>query len=466
MTSIKFKIISEGLAGAKAVFKFLQSFWEAKSANRDVALQTTIAGEAIPIDIDIKRSRGARVVDAFSGKPYVNFHGGFGSDPLGFNHPSYTREFKEAAGEVGVNKMAHADYRSLESNASARVIFEEYAAPNGFKSMYFTDGGSMANAEAVWAAIYTKNMQNLKRGKGVTADAVMALEGAFHGRNGTGASLTHGNAKIAGHPKITSFSHVKRPLKSSESIRESLRQIEDYCIKNPDKLAAFIVEDGIQCEAGDIHIAKAFYEGLRKLANQYGFFVIYDAVQTGFFSTGEDFAYKTIGAPAPDIITGSKKSRLGYVFAGERMMSIPGNAFVAPGVIDSTWFGHSVDYLMMASSLLIIKAENLHENAKVQGKNILAELKKLQAEFPEFIKDARGLGLTLTLEFHMPEACKHFIDQTFTEGVIVLGSRNPNVVRLRPNLAIREDEIKEGIDGLRRALQQMKMDGVKIQAKL
>ncbi len=452
-SSLFFKVISiPGVRGARAIQEFLKSIHQQLVENQKVAMKVTIADEAQPIDVDPETSKGSFLVDAITGKEYLNFHGGFGADALGMNHPSITPELITALGKTVALKMAHADFRTTFSNAASKAIYELLAAPSGFVRMYFTDGGSMANSEAVWACIYTKTKLNLSQRITVKADAVMALKGAFHGRNGTGASLTEGNPKIAGHPQLPNFEHVPRPDFTPESIQGTLSQIKTYCQNNPHKLAAFIVEDGIQCEAGDKPIPKEFYVGLRKLADQYGFYVIYDAVQTGFYSTGHAFAYQAIDAPAPDIVTGSKKSSLGYVFAGERIMRVKGNAFVAPGIIDSTWFGNSSDYVMMAAKLLIIKAEKLDENASVQGEKLVTGLKKLAQEFPKFIKEARGIGLVDTLEFHTKEDCFAFIDIALAQGLMVLASRNPNVVRIRPNLAITDEEVALGLKLMKQTL--------------
>lgn len=446
-----------------AIDHFLTSIQTQIIRNRKITMDHTIALESQKVDIDLTKSHGSWIVDAVTGEEFLDLHGGFGSNALGFNHPTLNNpEFNQLLARVAANKVAHADYRTQEGNAAVREIYERFAKPAGFEQMYFTDGGSMAVAEAVWASIYTKTVDNIHHNIDIKADAVMSLRGAFHGRNGTGASLTNENPKISGHPQLPNFQKVPHPGETKGSLQETLKSIEQYCIDNPHKLAAFIVEDVIQCEVGDRHIPVEFYTELRALADKYGFFVIYDDVQTGFYSAGTPLAYQSTGAPAPDIVVGSKKSGLGYVFAGERALEVKGNAFVAAGIIDSTWFGNSADYIMMAAKLIIIEEENLAKNVKIQGETLLKGLKQLEEEFPEFKLKSRGKGVTLTLEFESPKWCSDFIETAYKNHLIVLGSRNPMVVRLRPNLAITDAEVEAALTKMRQTLQQMSLPKSKL----
>ena len=41
-----------------------------------------------PIVLDLEKSHGAFAVDALSGSPYLDFSSFYGSNPLGYNHPS------------------------------------------------------------------------------------------------------------------------------------------------------------------------------------------------------------------------------------------------------------------------------------------------------------------------------------------------------------------------------------------
>src|SRR4051812_47852718 len=47
--------------------------------------------DGFPMVLDLRKSRGPRVLDSMSGRPLLDLYGCFGSLPVGFNHPWFSQ---------------------------------------------------------------------------------------------------------------------------------------------------------------------------------------------------------------------------------------------------------------------------------------------------------------------------------------------------------------------------------------
>jgi 4-aminobutyrate aminotransferase len=82
----------------------------------------------------------------------------------------------------------------------------------------------------------------------------------------------------------------------------------------------------------------------------------------------------------------------------------------------------------------------LVENAAVRGEQALAGLGPLQARFPRLIRDVRGKGLMIGVEFDTPEHAEEVQWAAFERGLLVLECGRSSV-RLSPALIVSESEM-------------------------
>jgi acetylornithine/succinyldiaminopimelate/putrescine aminotransferase len=145
------------------------------------------------------------------------------------------------------------------------------------------------------------------------------------------------------------------------------------------------------------------------LCHQYGALFIADEVQTGLGRTGRLFAYMHWGVK-PDILTVAKALSGGYVpaaaFVTRRDIYQKVYSSLDRCVVHSTTFGRN--NLAMACGLAtldILDEEDLVSNAAIRGGQLLERLRDLQAKH-DIIKEVRGKGLMLAIEFHEPSSLK------------------------------------------------------------
>jgi 4-aminobutyrate aminotransferase len=131
-----------------------------------------------------------------------------------------------------------------------------------------------------------------------------------------------------------------------------------------------------------------------------------------------------------------------------------------PGSHGGTFGGNVVACAAAVATLQAMREEKLVENAATRGKQLMAGLHKLQAEFPQ-IGDVRGLGLMVGVEFGQPGApdaamAKAVIKTVFGHGLMLLGSGTfDNVIRWIPPLMVTKEQIDEALDIFAAALDQV-----------
>ena len=102
----------------------------------------------------------------------------------------------------------------------------------------------------------------------------------------------------------------------------------------------------------------------------------------------------------------------------------------------------------------VIKEERLVQNAEKVGEYLLKELISLQREYPDRISNVRGRGLFCAIDLPSYEYCEKLKKKLFDNGVLVLtcGERS---LRFRPSLIVTKEEIKQGIDAIRRSIKEI-----------
>jgi L-lysine 6-transaminase len=418
--------------------------------------------------LNMEETRGSYLVDARDGRRYVDFFSYIASVPVGFNHPKLTRpEVIERMGRIAINKPTNSDVYSSTMAEFVETFFR-VAVPPYFKYSFYTEGGSVAVGNALKAAFDWKVQKNFARGytpekgyKDGRGHKIIHFQHCFHGRTGYCLSMTDSPDpnKTKWFPKFdwprVTSPGATFPLSGANLERtialeqQSIREIEEAVERNPHDIAALIIEP-IQGEGGDNHFRPEFHRELRRLADTHEFLLIYDEVQTGLGLTGQMWGHQNYGVE-PDIISFGKKTQVCGILAGKRLEEVEHHVFKTPSRINSTWGGNLIDMARCQLYLEIIEEENLLQNVRVQGEHLLAELHKMEGEFPGAISNVRGLGLFCAFDLSPQVERALFLRAAKEQGVILLpcGTRS---VRFRPAINIDREVLDEGLRCVRSAL--------------
>lgn len=334
--------------------------------------------KTIGFDKCYKSAKGSYIYDA-DGTEYLDLITGYGVYGIGRNHPTVAKALKDAI-DLDLSNMVQLDCAQLSGLLAERIV---KLLNNQLTAVFFCNSGTEANEGAIkFARAHTKRKR------------IISMDGGYHG-------LSYGSLSA------TAMKHFRGDygpfLDGMEVIPfNDLNALEEK-LKDGD-VAAFIAEP---VEGHGVNIPSAdFFPKAQELCHKYGALFIMDEVQTGFGRTGKMFAFQHWGLE-PDIITMAKALSGGYVpcgaFATTREIHQSSFSPLENCVIHSTTFGRN--NLAMVCGLATIHAletEKMVEHCASAGASLLKKLDALK-EKHSYIKEVRGLGMMIAIEFQEPK---------------------------------------------------------------
>ena len=378
------------------------------------------------------------------GRRILDFFGCFGAIACGHNHPrimEVRRKFQqELRHEMAIAFMSQ--YAAALSRNLASI------APGDLEMSLLCCSGS----EAVEAALkLAERVQGPK-------NRIAYAERSFHGKTRGALSVTDGELYRADFQLLPNC--VRVPFGDAAALEEELR-------KDPE-VGVFILEP-IQGGAGVVVPPDGYLKEVRRICDQHGVVWIADEVQCGMGRTGRFFAFAHEEV-VPDIVTLAKALGGGKCAIGAMIARTPLylKAYGTPKtalIHGPATFGAMGEACCTAiETLNILVDENLIQNAQVQGEYLAGQLRNLQTKYPSIIKDVRGRGLMMGIEFNdfsktLPIGLKQVVSMLDEKlkgslcgfiGCLLLAEHNVlvafteynrNVIRLEPPLIVTKDHI-------------------------
>jgi 4-aminobutyrate aminotransferase len=406
---------------------------------RDQAVASPSLTRAYPL---VAESGIGCVVTDVDGNRFLDFAAGIAVASTGHSHPAVVQAIKDQADRL--IHIAATDFyepRYLEFMERLAAI-----APFGEKARVFlTNSGT----EAVEGAIKLARYHTHRPG-------IIAFEGGFHGRTLGALSLTNSKIKQrAGFGPLLPMVHHS-PFPRVRAWREGtggdggaelayLRSAILGRIIAPTDVAAIVVEP-VQGEGGYFPAPATFLAGLRELCDEHGILLVADEIQSGMGRTGRWWAMQHAGIE-PDIVTTAKGIASG----------MPIGAFIArdsvwtwpPGAHGSTFAGNPVCAAAGLATLDLLEG-GLIDNAAQVGALLRAGL-EAAAKRHDGVRDVRGLGLMLGMEFDSHEAANAVQQAAFERGLLVLECGDASL-RFSPPLIVDADDVATALRILNEAL--------------
>ena len=393
-------------------------------------------------------ARGALLTDV-DGNTYIDFTGGVGCLNVGHSHPRVV----EAAQEQ-LARFAHTDFTIVPYETyvelAERLIGISPVKPPA-KAAFFNAGTEAIENSIKFARSYTKR------------PAVIAFEGAFHGRTllaMTMTSKTHpykaGLGPFAPEVYRVPFPNEFRGLDVDAALR-ALRRA--FVTQVAAETVAAIVLEPVLGEGGFVVAPTEFVQGVREICDEHGIVFVVDEVQTGYGRTGKMWAIEHHGVE-PDLMTVAKS-----IAAGLPLSAVIGKAEIMDAPPDSaiggTYVGNPVAQAAALAVLDIFEDEGLVERAAEIGEVIRARMLGWQERWQE-VGDVRGLGAMLAIELvhdpeqkePAPELVTQVIDHAFQNGLLLLKSgTDGNCIRVLTPLVITDAELDEALGVWEQALE-------------
>jgi 4-aminobutyrate aminotransferase len=369
------------------------------------------------------RGEGCTIED-IDGNLLLDFNAGIAVTSTGHCHPDVVRAVQDQAG-----KLIHysADfYLPIYAEMCAELA---RIAPMTEKCRVFLgNSGTEAVEGSIKLARYATKRQY-----------IVAFLGAFHGRTYGSVSLTASKSKYhAGFgPMLPGVFHA--PFGHVADLKWFDEVLFDKLV-SPEEVAAVIVEP-IQGEGGYVVPEDGFMQGLRAICDKHGILLIADEVQCGSGRTGKMWAIQNWDVE-PDIVATAKGIAsgmpLGAFIARESLMTKWGS-----GAHGTTYGGNPVACAASLETIRLLEG-GLMENAAARGQQLLPGLRELRDRFPALVRDVRGIGLMIGVEFDTHEHADAVEWASFQRGLLTLGAGH-SVVRISPPLVLTEAEAVTGL---------------------
>src|SRR3954451_1516472 len=435
------------------------------AATRSIQLKTEIPGPrsreillrkarvvADPLSVSLPlvaaEGRGATLTDV-DGNTFIDFAGGVGVLNVGHSHPRVVEAVQDQAAKFLHTDFTIVPYKVYVTLAERLLAVAPFTGPA--KAAFFNAGTEAVENAVKFARAYTKR------------PAIIAFEGAFHGRTLMSLTLTSkthpykdGLGPFAPEVYRVPFPYEYRGV-TADAALAALEQAFLTAVA-PETVAAIVFEP-VQGEGGFIPAPRAFVEGLRAICDREGIVLVADEVQTGFGRTGRMFAMEHFGVE-PDLMTVAKSIAAGLplsgVLGGAEIMDAP-----ADGGVGGTYVGNPVAQAAALAVLDVFEEEGLVDRAQRIGETIRGRMLAWQERFPA-IGDVRGLGAMLAIELVEDPATKKPSPQLATRIAAAAAERGllllkagvlGNCIRVLCPLVIDDAELDEALGAWEEALE-------------
>jgi 4-aminobutyrate aminotransferase / (S)-3-amino-2-methylpropionate transaminase / 5-aminovalerate transaminase len=409
---------------------------------REASVPTSIY-HATPLFVE--HAEGAILTDV-DGNRFIDFAGGIGTMNVGHCNPA-------------VVEAASAQLRKLTHSCFSVGMYESYVAlaeklnritPGDYaKKTLFANSGAEGVENAVKIARHFTGRP-----------AVVAFEHAFHGRTLLTMSLTSKVKpyKFGFGPFAPEIYRLPYPYDYRNA--GAVETLEEFFASHvaPENIACVVIEL-VLGEGGFVVAPQEYVKRLEALCKKYGILLVVDEVQTGFARTGKMFASEYYELQ-PDLIVMAKS-----IAGGMPLSAVTGKAEIMDhaqvGGLGGTFVGNPVSCAAALAAIEYIEQENLSTRAFAIGK-IVRDHFLQAAETHQFIGDVRGLGAMMALEIVKDRKTKEpdkertaeIVRRCYTNGLIVLtAGTHSNVIRTLMPLVISDEQLVEGLEVLKHAMQ-------------
>jgi 4-aminobutyrate aminotransferase / (S)-3-amino-2-methylpropionate transaminase / 5-aminovalerate transaminase len=415
-----------------------------------VERKTRVIAEPLSLvhPIVVAEARGATLTDV-DGNTFIDFTGGVGCLNVGHSHPRLVEAAQEQLARFGHTDFTVVPYELYVELAERLIDIAPISAPA--KAAFFNAGTEAIENSIKFARSYTKR------------PAVIAFEGAFHGRTllaMTMTSKTHpykaGLGPFAPEVYRVPFPHAYRGPDTAAALdaleRAFLTQVA------PESVAAIVMEP-VLGEGGFVVAPTEFVQAVRRICDEHGIVFVVDEVQTGYGRTGRMWGIQHHDVE-PDLMVVAKS-----IAGGLPLSAVVGKAEIMDAPPDSaiggTYVGNPVAQAAALAVLDVFDEEGLVERASVIGDVIRARMEAWQGRW-DAIGDVRGLGAMLAIELVQDRETKEpdadrasaVVEQAAQNGLLLIKSGvYGNCIRVLTPLVVTDGELDEALGVWEQALE-------------
>ena len=383
-----------------------------------------------PLPIVLQKGEGVYLWDV-DGNKYLDMMSAYSAVSHGHSHPELVKVLVDQAEKLAISS------RAFYTEPFGEYI-EKLSKLSGFESILPMNTGAEAVETAIKAArrwgYFTKGVEE-------NSAEIIVADGNFHGRTTTIVGFSsEADYKKGFGPFSGGFiqaDYCNTNCDCSKICEKSIQSIKKAINHNT---CAVLVEP-IQGEGGIITPQDGWLRQLRDLCDENNVLLILDEIQSGLGRTGKMFAYEHEGIKPDGLI-------LGKALGGGLL---PVSAFLSskevmdhfnPGSHGSTFGGNPLAAKVASKALDLLIDDNLAENSQIMGNYLKTKLQEINLDF---IKEVRGKGLWIGVEFNKTISAKKICLSLMDEGILAKETHE-TVIRFAPPLTITKAEIDWAIE--------------------
>ena len=372
-----------------------------------------------PLDVVLCRGEGIWVWDT-NGKRYMDCLSAYSALNQGHCHPVIVKAMTEQASMLALTSRA---FRNDQLSYFYKELCE---LTNSHKILPMNSG-----AEAVETALKIVRKWGY-RTKGIAENKaeIIVCDNNFHGRTISIISFSSDQgARDDFGPFTPGFKSI--PFGSAADLQSAITE----------NTIAFLVEP-IQGEAGVIIPPDGYLKDIRRICSDNEIVLIFDEIQTGLGRTGKLLAEEHENIEADITLIGKALSGGLYpvsaVLSNTEIMDV-----LNPGEHGSTFGGNPLACAVARAALKVLIKEKMIENSADMGDYFLKGLKMLKNPL---IKEVRGRGLMLGIEFYPEKINARSYCESLKNNGMLCKETHENIIRLAPPLVITKENIDYALE--------------------
>jgi len=373
--------------------------------------------------ISIDKGDGVFVWDE-EGNRYIDFTSGWGVTCIGHAQPVITEALVDQGNRILQNPNSGLTYSPARA-ALLSILMK--VLPAHLTHVFFSNSGAEANDAAIKLARKVTDRLD-----------VISTHQSFHGRTISTASATgQASHREKFNPLMPNYRFV------------TYGDVDDLKQALDENVAAFIIEP-IQGEGG-VHIpSEKYLKEAERLCSQNGTLLIADEVQTGFCRTGPMFVSGAMGIKV-DFLTMAKGIAGGFPFGGFAM-SEKVASLLEIGDHGGTYCGNPLGCAVAHAVIRYLVDNDIPAHVEHMGRICFETMGQWKEQYPASIRDIRGKGLLLLIEFADSDLAQKVSDECLARKLFVRQTQG-NGIRVFPALNIQETELKEGLKIMQAAIE-------------